>query len=226
MGLRSDAKDGRDALDFAQAPPVERVAQLSVKEKVGNRLMPHAGSFKPPEGDGRTWTLTVQSLAKGEALDIQLQFEERGTLPEGQDRYVLDLAEQRPLPSGHRLHLEGGAERQLKVIVGTKAYAKKESKGIPLERLETTLRGNYPNPFAEATTLEYVLEEESEVEITVYDVLGRRIRTLVRGTRDAGLHQVRWDGENRYGKPVGSGVYFYRFEAEDFEETRKMMLVR
>jgi flagellar hook assembly protein FlgD len=57
-------------------------------------------------------------------------------------------------------------------------------------------------------------------------VLGQRVRTLVRGTKAPGVHRVVWDAENRYGTAVGSGVYFYRIEAGDFTETRKMVLVR
>jgi hypothetical protein len=139
---------------------------------------------------------------------------------------VLDLTTDRRVASGARLDLGPGEKRGLKVIVGTESFAKAESPGIGLNTFADELRGNYPNPFGEETTIAYTLSGEREVKIEIYDVLGRRVRRLVGETQAAGLHRVRWDGENRYGTPVGSGVYFYRIKAGDFVETRKMVLVR
>jgi hypothetical protein len=128
---------------------------------------------------------------------------------------------------GQKLEVEAGAARRLKVIVGTESYAEAESEGIELEAFTNELRGNYPNPFGRETTVAYTLGKRQEVTLEVYDVLGRRVRTLVEGTEQrAGLHRLRWEGENRYGSPVGSGVYFLRIRAEGFTATRKMVLVR
>jgi hypothetical protein len=228
LGLRSGAKAGRDALDVAQPPPVDRRIRLSILESVNGRAVPHAGSFKPPEGDGQTWTLALRALGRGDdAKKVRLQLNASGTPPEGQRRYVLDLDRTRRLTPDQPLTLEPGEERRLKVIVGTRAYAQRASGSIPLSSYENALRANYPNPFEETTTIGYVLEEKREVRITIYNILGQRVRTLVGGkSKDRGAHRVQWDGTNRYGQPVGSGVYFYRIEAGDFTTARKMVLVR
>jgi hypothetical protein len=226
LGLRAEAKRGRGALDFAQAPPIGRPVRLSVQETVSGEAVPHAGSFKPPSTDGRAWALRLTNRSEEQA-DVRLTAESEGGVPAGQDRYVLDLSGEGRLAPGQTLALEGREQRRLKVIVGTKAFAKAESEGIELNTFRTELRANYPNPFGEGTQIAYTLSSERAVTIEIYDVLGRRVRTLVGGkSREAGLHKERWRGRTQYGKPAGSGVYFYRIKAGDFTATKKMVLVR
>ncbi len=226
VGLRPKAKAGRDALDFAQAPPIARTVRLAVLETIEDESVPHAGSFKPPSEEGRTWELDLSNRS-GHAQETRLRLRSQGSIPSGQNRYVMDLDAERRVAPGAKFNLESGEERRLKVIVGTEAFAKAESEGIELNTFKNELRGNYPNPFGQETTIAYSLESEREVTIEIYDVLGRRVQTLVRGKRqEAGLHRVRWRVGRRSGASAGSGVYFYRIEAGSFTETRKMVLVR
>jgi flagellar hook assembly protein FlgD len=89
------------------------------------------------------------------------------------------------------------------------------------------LEQNYPNPFNPATTISFSLRKRGRVELVVYDVAGRRVRTLVSGERSTGvLYRVVWDGKNDEGQAVASGVYFYRLVADDFVDTRKMVLLQ
>jgi len=85
---------------------------------------------------------------------------------------------------------------------------------------------NYPNPFNPATTLRYDLPEKSHVNIIIYDMLGRQVRTLVNQTQDAGHKSVTWDATNDYGKPVSAGVYLYQIQAGEFVQTKKMVLLK
>ena len=89
-----------------------------------------------------------------------------------------------------------------------------------------SLGQNYPNPFNPTTALRYDLPEHSYVNVTVYDMLGREIRTLVNATQDAGYKSVIWDATNDYGKPVSAGVYLYQIQAGEFIQTRKMVLLK
>ena len=88
------------------------------------------------------------------------------------------------------------------------------------------LEGNYPNPFNPATTIEFSLPGKSHVEIEIFDLLGRKVRILVKGDYTAGYHHVTWDGFDGNGFPAASGVYLYRMTAEGFTETRKLSLIR
>jgi predicted outer membrane repeat protein len=91
---------------------------------------------------------------------------------------------------------------------------------------EFSLEHNYPNPVKRTTTIEYQLAESTPVQITVYDMLGRRIQTLVDTRQEAGQHSVKWGSRDASGSRVASGVYFYRIQAGDFTETQKMVVVR
>jgi hypothetical protein len=83
------------------------------------------------------------------------------------------------------------------------------------------LAANYPNPFNSMTIIRYSLPEPAEVKIEIYDILGRKVETLVQGEQPAGYLQVIWDASDR-----SSGLYFYRIQAGDYSETRKMVLLK
>ncbi len=89
----------------------------------------------------------------------------------------------------------------------------------PVLRFE--LRQNYPNPFNPATTISYGITNESYVRLTIHDLLGRTVATLVNGTKHAGNYSVKWDGSQ-----LPSGIYLYRMEAGGYSETKKLVLVR
>ena len=80
---------------------------------------------------------------------------------------------------------------------------------------------NYPNPFNTSTIIRYSLPAASEVTISIYNILGRRVETLVEKEQPAGYHQVVWDASVR-----SSGMYFYRVQAGEYSETRKMVLLK
>jgi hypothetical protein len=226
LGLRSGAKAGRDQYDAAKPPAVRPTTQLSVKGPSRKRSVPHAKSIKPTGGSGQTWMLRLHRPERGDApSSVRLDWSAEGTLPEGQSRYVIDPSSETRVAPGKRFRLDKGETRRLKVIVGTERYAQKTS-DVALTQYETALRGNYPNPFEKQTTLEYTLGQERSVTMQVYNVLGQRVETLVDGKKAAGLHRVKWDGTNRYGNRVGSGVYFVRMKAGSTTETQKVVLVR
>ena len=86
---------------------------------------------------------------------------------------------------------------------------------------EFTLLQNYPNPFNPVTTIEYSLPKASEVLVTVYNVLGEEVTRLVENTQLAGHHRVIWNASK-----VASGIYFYRLQAGEFVQTRKMIYLK
>jgi hypothetical protein len=89
-----------------------------------------------------------------------------------------------------------------------------------------SIHQNYPNPFNPETTLRYDLPENSLVNITIYDIMGREVKTLINHTQDAGYRSVIWDATNDYGKPVSAGIYLYQIQAGEFVQTKKMVLLK
>lgn len=88
------------------------------------------------------------------------------------------------------------------------------------------LEQNRPNPFNPTTSIAYSLQGAGSVNVTVYDVSGRKVRTLVDSRQEAGPHSVTWDGCNDRGEVVGSGVYLYRMETDGYSASKKMVLMK
>ena len=85
---------------------------------------------------------------------------------------------------------------------------------------------NYPNPFNPSTQIRYALPEQSQVVLTVYDMLGRKVRTLVNGVQDAGYRTVMWNATSDVGTPVSAGMYIYTIRADEFYQVKKMILLK
>jgi flagellar hook assembly protein FlgD len=88
------------------------------------------------------------------------------------------------------------------------------------------LEGNYPNPFRTQTTLQFDLPEPVDVTLSVYDVMGRRVATLVQERLPSGSHDITWQGRGQNGQALASGVYFMRLTAGDRTATRRLTIVR
>ena len=88
------------------------------------------------------------------------------------------------------------------------------------------LNQNYPNPFNPSTEIAFALPSAGRVTLTVYNVLGQAVKTLVDGDLEAGSHQVTWDGTSNGGSVAASGIYFYRIQASNFVATKKMTLLK
>ena len=99
------------------------------------------------------------------------------------------------------------------------------------------LHQNYPNPFNPTTTIHYEIPHRSNVQITIYDLLGRKVITLVSETQDAGYKSIIWDANNDQGQPVSAGMYFYQVRARlrsasydgqagEFVQTKKMVFLK
>jgi len=86
------------------------------------------------------------------------------------------------------------------------------------------LKQNFPNPFNGETNIVYILSENREVELGIYDILGTEVITLVNDFQDAGEYNVTWNGKNSYGTPMPSGIYFYRITAYPGEHNGKLWM--
>jgi len=100
------------------------------------------------------------------------------------------------------------------------------AEGTPVEKpdrmpVKVTMDRNYPNPFSETTTISYALSQTGDATLTVYDVLGRKVATLVDNLVQAGRHEVRFDASG-----LASGVYFYRLQTENVTKVRRMVVVK
>ncbi|MFH2054727.1 MAG: T9SS type A sorting domain-containing protein [bacterium] len=91
---------------------------------------------------------------------------------------------------------------------------------------EYSLAQNYPNPFNPTTVIEFSMPRSGNALLEVYDIMGRRVITLADEYLNAGLKQVVWDGRDRNGHEVASGMYLYRLQVGDVSLTKKMILLK
>ena len=106
--------------------------------------------------------------------------------------------------------------------------------GLDLSQIENeagmpgrySLLQNYPNPFNPTTTLRYNLPENSHVTITIYDMLGRKVKTLINETQYSGYRSIIWDAIGNNGERASAGIYLYQIQAGEYMQTKKMVLLK
>ena len=113
------------------------------------------------------------------------------------------------------------------VISDLGAYGGADSAAVDIYTPQAAVPGryslaqNYPNPFNAATTIKYELPNQAHVTLEILDVLGRKVKTITDGLQQSGYHQVIWNAGD-----VSSGVYFYKIQAGEYSESRKMILIK
>jgi flagellar hook assembly protein FlgD len=97
---------------------------------------------------------------------------------------------------------------------------------VPALPREFAFDNNYPNPFNPTTNFSFALPVETAVNISIYNILGRKVAELVDGVLPAGRHTVSWDGKDSEKNSVSTGVYFAQMKAGEFKSTKKLSLIK
>ena len=100
------------------------------------------------------------------------------------------------------------------------------SKDINIYPQKHIIHQNYPNPFNPITSLRYDLPENEMVNITIFDMMGRIVKTLVNSSQTAGYKSIQWNATNNRNESVSAGLYLYTIQAGEFRQTKKMMLLK
>lgn len=108
------------------------------------------------------------------------------------------------------------------VSAATNSVAKQQINSI----VDYNLGQNYPNPFNPSTTINYTVPVTSNVQIDIFDLNGRLVKTLINKTRNAGDHSVSWDGKDNSSVSVSTGTYFYQVRVGSFVQAKKMLLIK
>ena len=110
------------------------------------------------------------------------------------------------------------------VVIETNALSLNENLSIPTQ---FALHQNYPNPFNPSTQISFDIPEGSEiVTLNIYNVLGKKVSTLINNSMNPGRHKVEWNAKDNEGNPVASGIYFYELNTPSFTSRKKMLLIR
>ena len=85
---------------------------------------------------------------------------------------------------------------------------------------------NFPNPFNNQTNIEFQLASQSSIKIEIFNILGQKVKTLVKEDKSPGYYTIQWNGENDLGDKVNSGIYFIKFISDKFSDIKKMTLLK
>jgi methionine-rich copper-binding protein CopC len=220
-----------DSNDFSEAPPIGDFISLYFPHDDWEQYPgKYTGDFRPLIQSGERWDVTVRTnISRSE---IVLDFQNIGSIPQEFSAVVIDL--QTRVSTDLRLNSSlvlntgsGESERHLQILVGDPRFIEENLKAVA--QLPTTLHLDhcYPNPFNASTNIRYYLPEQSEVTLTVFDLLGKKVMDIEKKTALAqGYHTVVWEAKNSDGVPVSSGIYIVYIKAGKWTRQRKIVFTK
>ena len=117
---------------------------------------------------------------------------------------------------------ESWYSREIEVIPGGVGV---DENVLPLHK-SFYLSQNYPNPFNPETTISFSIPQDSKVELSIYNIKGQKVKILAKRDFEKGIHKVIWNGKDENGKPISSGIYFYKIKVKDKMISKKMLLLK
>ena len=228
IGRHSNAKDIKDGMDIPLLPSVGKGLSMALSLDNGTRF-DHSSDIRSIDEQNGVWSVSISSAS--DPGPVQFSAAVDGSIAPEISVAVLDI-QTRKIYTDVLVNLFTIDERlnlayELKFVAGDPAYVE----SMLLEILsqipsEFALGQNYPNPFNPITRLDYLLPRRSDVSIRVYNMLGQEIITLLEQEQSYGKYSVLWNGLDRSGKQVASGVYFTELRAGSIRKTRKMLLLK
>ncbi len=235
FGVSQEASDGWDEADRHEPPVIGDYISLSFD----NRHWDYRGGLygkdmRNVDSEGQQWPFVVKTNQDG---IVHLDFDWSQELPADWGVYLVDKA----LGIVHDLREDPyysvacnciDESRPFVLVSGPPAYARSTLDDYAVVPEAYTLSQNMPNPFNAVTTLKFSLPEESQVSLTVYDVLGHEVTTLIsEEAYRSGHHALIWDGRDSFGREVSTGIYLYHLSAMKngrvtFQDARKLVLLK
>ena len=232
IGRLEGATEGYDHFDNPEPPYIDKYVYLAMDRSDLDEDLPLLTSdIRSLQEENGSWDLALYT--KGEKGPIALSADIMGNLPAGSQVKLIDLQSREVHNVTHgfgpvlvRDYNEMFPYR-FTLLAGSAAYVAQAEEDVLAELpLAFGLANNYPNPFNPATRIPYTLTRPARVSLKIYNLLGQEVVTLVSGWEDMGTHEAIWNGLNRMGQPVASGLYFAVYSAEGKFYTRKMMMMR
>ncbi|MCD4692966.1 MAG: choice-of-anchor D domain-containing protein, partial [Calditrichales bacterium] len=221
-GVRQDACDLRDRFDVFEPPPIGRFVSLYFEQPEWNNYTGgYAADYREADKEGYWFEFTVKSNFSGRtALTFEAQ-----NLPENFDWQVVSPETQVKYPKGKITTSK--TSRGYRLAVGTEDFLSGELSEYKEMPDEFKLSQNYPNPFNPVTNIEYQLPRGGYISLEIYDILGRKVKTLHKNMfKEAGYYKVQWDGSNNMNKKAASGIYFLYLQGDSYAKAVKMLLQR
>lgn len=213
--------------DIIEPPPVEEALRLSIIED-SSRL---AGSLRPGGARGYTWNVEVsvpRAETKTSPRRVRLRLVPRGAVPSNFERRLVDRNTGQQIPGEQGSFTVSITEerptRHLQLLVGGEDFVGEKAEAVRPTR--NRLQAVSPNPSRGPVSIDYQLASAQHVRLSVFDILGRRVRVLLDRKRPAGHHTLRWKGGAGTGAELASGVYIVRMRTESTSDSRRVSIVR
>ena len=230
LGRIIGAEDGLDHYDNPELlPPDEYLSLAFALPEYGSKTT-FTSDLRSPGTDAALWTVNIRAKGLSETATLswtQLQPFERNEVIRIIDRQTRSVVDPQAVSNLSLGRINERFPRVLDLVAGDPAQVDRLVKEI-LASLpeEFSLKQNYPNPFNPVTTIQFGLPQPANVRLTIVNILGQEVATIINDWRDMGYHQVRWAGVNDQGLPVSTGVYFSILTAGQQVKIRKMLLVK
>ena len=228
IGRRKYANNSYDRFDTPLFPEIDQGISLAMDIN-GSGSFGYKRDIRDFEEMNGIWSLRLHNQKDDEQVFISGDL--RGSIPDGLQIAVVDIAERNVsyslLEQGIMINKNSNLSYDLKLVAGDLDYVNRTAEEI-LSNIpsEFSLGQNYPNPFNPITKMDYTLPKRSRVNISIYNVLGQEIVTLVNEEQSYGYHSIAWNGTDQMGRAMASGVYFTRMVSETFSQTKKMLLLK
>ncbi len=230
-GLRNQAADDFDLLEFAEPPAIGKYVQVAFPHPEWRQpAKSFSTDFRNVGNTEQVWNCEV-STNQPNAL-VKLNFTLLGQMPTDKEVYLLDEE------AGVALNLKSNSfyafkssatdsRKLFKLIAGSQQFAQTQAKDISLVPEKFELLQNYPNPFNSETVIRFNLPQPASVRLVIYDMQGRTVRTLLNNLpHTTGYHNVIWNGSDDFNKTVATGVYLFKIFAGNQTQVQKMILLK
>ena len=228
IGIYKDAKDGLDSYDSPSLPNIDQNIDL-VMDLNGDNLFNYSKDIRSEDNFNGIWNLRINGGTKNRPILLNGNLD--GIVPEELVIALVDIQNREVLYDfiidGLEINKESGIPYDIKLVAGDQEYVNMTVQeilnNIPIE---FSLGQNYPNPFNPITKINYTLPKYAKVNVSIYNVLGQKVITLLDKKKEYGYHTLIWNGTNSFGKQMATGVYFAKMSSGKFTQTKKMLLLK
>ena len=227
IGRRKYAKDVLDMFDTPVFPEIDNALSVSM-DLNGAKSFKYMRDVRSIDESNGVWNLKLDAHKNERKISVSGHL--RG-LDHKISTAIIDIPDRKIiynfLEKGLEIVKESQVSYDLKLIVGDEDFVFNTAEAILNDIPEKfSLSQNYPNPFNPVTRMDYTLPKRSRVVISIYNVLGQEVKTIINREQEYGYHSITWDGIDNRGKQMSSGVYFARMNSNSFSQTKKMLLVK
>ena len=228
IGRQDNATDYEDGYDVPSLPNLDHFRGLSMDFN-NNSTFNYSCDIRSINEFNGVWNLRLNG--KGHLHPVTISADVNSSLPDGLVIQVVDIPNRMVydqfLVNGIIIDDKLTENYDMKLVAGDQQYVEETILRILSEIPEEfSLSQNYPNPFNPLTKIDFSLPKTGRVVITIYNLLGQEVTTLINERLSYGYHTVTWQGTDRMGRPVGSGVYISEHKAAGNRQTRKMLLLK